>query len=120
CGNSPLTISSAKILQSNLLKYSCLGKERKLRESVSIPTKRLIRPMLERLLICLVIPSFWSWYHQAEPYCIFPAILPSLKLPHIAANRSLSEALRLYNIVLPSFSFAAKRSKKVTSPKPCE
>ena len=38
-GKSPFSMSLPNKLQSNLRKYSCLGKDKKLRESVNIPTK---------------------------------------------------------------------------------
>ena len=49
----------------------------KLRESVSIPTKRESRPRLESASSCLRIPSSWSRNHQALPSCIFPGCDPS-------------------------------------------
>src|SRR3546814_1416152 len=61
------TLFRSNKLHSNLRKYSCLGNDRKLRESVSTPTKRLSKPMLDSALICLVIPSFWrSEEHTSE------------------------------------------------------
>ena len=48
-GKSPFFMSLPNKLQINLLKYSCLGKERKLLESVSIPIKQLISPILDKI-----------------------------------------------------------------------
>ena len=56
-GSIPLSISFPKMLHRSLLKYSCLGKERKLLESVSIPIKQLIIPIFDSVLIWFVIPS---------------------------------------------------------------
>src|SRR5690606_40908451 len=42
-GRSPLSISLPNKSQRIRRKYSCLGKDKKLLESVSIPTNRLIR-----------------------------------------------------------------------------
>src|SRR5690606_10662289 len=94
-GNSPFSISSPNKLQRSRRKYSCLGKDKKLRESVSIPTNLLSRPIFERAFIWRVIPSFLSKNHHAEPYCIFPFTEPSLKLPTIEAINSLSAGFRL-------------------------
>ena len=60
------------MLQSRRRKYSWRENDRKLRESVSIPTKRESRPRLESASICLRMPSSWSRNHQALPSCIFP------------------------------------------------
>ena len=49
----------------------------KLRESVSIPTKRLSKPSCESALICHSIASFWSRNHQPDPNWIFPGHAPS-------------------------------------------
>ena len=46
-GNNPFSRSSPIILQSNRLKYSCLGKERKLLLSVNIPINLDNNPILE-------------------------------------------------------------------------
>ena len=101
-GNSPFSISSPSTLHKMRLKYSCLGKERKLLESVTIPTNRLNKPKLESTFNCFSMPSFWSKNHQAAPYCILPATFPSLKLAAIAANISLSLGFKLYTMVLVS------------------
>ena len=45
------------MLQSRRRKYSWREYERKLRESVSMPTKRESRPMLESAFICFSMPS---------------------------------------------------------------
>src|SRR5690606_22641797 len=103
---------------NNLRKYSCLGNDKKLRESVSIPTKRLNRPILDSALICLVIPSFWSRNHHADPNWILPGTEPSLKLPIMVAINSLSAGLRLYKMVLANWSSRSSRSKKVESARP--
>src|SRR5690606_41467645 len=52
-GNSPCWISWPNKLHKTLLKYSCLGKDKKLLESVSIPIKQLISPMFDNAFICL-------------------------------------------------------------------
>src|SRR5690606_31335068 len=101
-GNSPFSTSVPNRSHNNLRKYSCLGNDKKLRESVSIPTKRLSKPILDSALICLVIPSFWSRNHQADPNWILPGTEPSLKLPIMVAISSLSAGLRLYKMVLRS------------------
>ena len=46
------------IINNILLKYSCLGYDIKLLESVIIPTKRLNNPIFDKAFICLIIPSF--------------------------------------------------------------
>src|SRR5690606_40787669 len=103
---------------NNLRKYSCLGNDKKLRESVSIPTKRLSKPILDSALICLVIPSFWSRNHQADPNWILPGTEPSLKLPIMVAISSLSAGLRLYKMVLANWSLQSSLSKNTERARP--
>jgi hypothetical protein len=67
-------------------KYSWRGKERKLRESVSMPTKRDNKPRLPRLTIWRRMPSMWSLNHQAEPIWILPGLEPSWKAAHHRAQ----------------------------------
>ena len=66
----------------------------KLRESVSIPTKRLRRPSIESASIWRLIPTSWSRNHQPEPNCILPGTEPSLKLYAMVIITSLSLGLR--------------------------
>src|SRR6185312_2303639 len=94
-GSRPRSTSSAIMLQSRRRKYSWRENDRKLRESVSMPTNRDSRPRLERASICLRMPSSWSRNHQALPSCIFPGVVPSLKLPMTVAKASLSAGFRL-------------------------
>ena len=94
-GSSPDSISFPNRLHKTLRKYSCLGKERKLLESVNIPTNVLINPIFERAFSCFSIPSFWSRNHHPEPNCTFPFTDPSLKFPIIVAIISLSAGFRL-------------------------
>ena len=101
-------------------KYSCLGKERKLLESVSMPMNLLSSPILERAFNCFTIPSFWSRNHHPEPYWIFPATEPSLKFPTMVAKRSLSAGLRLETIVFARQIFLSSLSRNVASYLPCE
>src|SRR3954464_14626247 len=77
-----------------------------------MPTKRLTNPIFESAFNCLVMPSFWSMNHQAEPHCTLPAMDPSLKFPIIVAITSLSEGLLLYNIVLARWLFLSREFKK--------
>ena len=118
-GSSPRSISSPNRLHKIRRKYSWRGKERKLRESVSIPINRLIKPILESVFSCLVIPSFWSKNHQALPHCILPATEPSLKLPIMVAISSLSAGLRLYKMVFASLFPSSSLSKNVDKALPC-
>src|SRR4030065_211284 len=60
-GKRPASTSLPSMLHRILRKYSCLGYERKLRESVSMPTNRLRRPIFDRPLICSCMASFSSW-----------------------------------------------------------
>src|SRR3546814_5994550 len=92
-------MSSANRLHSTRRKYSCLEYERKLRESVSIPTKQLIRPIFDKVFSCWVMPSSWSRNHHPEPNCILPLVPAAWKFPIMAANTALSAGLRLYTTV---------------------
>src|SRR5690606_30145732 len=111
-GIKPLLMSSANRLQSNRRKYSCLEYDKKLLESVSIPTKQLIKPIFDRVFSCWVMPSSWSRNHHPEPNCILPLVPAAWKFPIMAANTALSAGLRLYTTVLakrPSSSSILKK-----------
>jgi len=66
-GTLPSSTHVPSKLHKILLKYSCLGNERKLLESVTIPMKLLIRPILANDFIWLSMPSIVSLNHQAVP-----------------------------------------------------
>ena len=57
-GSRPCSMSLPTRLHSVRRKYSWRGYERNYRESVSMPTKRLNRPSVERAFICFSMPSF--------------------------------------------------------------
>src|SRR5690606_13308686 len=84
--------------------YSWRGKDKKLRESVTIPTKRESSPIFDRAFICCSIPSFWSRNHQPVPYCIFPGNEPSLKFPVIVATSTFPDCVLFNRTVVANYT----------------